>query len=255
MSDERSFSTANFKSFLERYHLKDQVGNVEIKIQDNQGERELYTEFKSKDGGTVKGDVSLAPFEFEREANFGIWNTQQLISLLQIMDDRFDLDLIDNPQGGVAALKFEDDFRTVKFHTSKLKMIRDAYEDFSLKLKKNPPVAAEVDLDDEFTNSFTKGINAVEEDPFSVRAEDGGLVFELGWRRHAGGNTVKLRPESNTDTVPDFDEMVFKGDLMRNILKANSDDPGYMRISPAGMLMMHFRGDMFESNYYMTKKS
>jgi len=252
MSDERQFSTDDFKSFLERYHLKDNVGNVEIRVREQGGEKELYTKFRSK-SGSVKGDVSLSPFDFE-ECKFGVWQTKKLKQLLSIMDGRFDLELKRKPEsmgGGPMALKLTDDFRTVTFHTAELDVVKHDIDSISLKLSKKPPVAVELDVDEEFTNGFTRGMSAVEEDAFAVRSDGSNVVFELGWRRHSGGNTVKLRPD--VEDPEQVDEMVFRGDIMSHILRANKSDPGTRRVSPVGMLMVEFTGDRFESNYFFTK--
>lgn len=253
MSEDRQFSTDAFKSFLERYHLKDNTGNVEIRVRERAGEPELYTKFRTKNGG-VRGDVTLRPFDFE-ECTFGVWKTKKLKKLLGIMDERFDLELKRKPEsmgGGPMALKLTDDFRTVTFHTAALDAVKWDFDEIgSLKFGKTPPVAVDLDVDDEFTNSFTRGMSAVEEDMFAVRSDGSDVVFELGWRRHSGGNTVKLRPDvEDPDPV---DEMVFRGDLMSHILRANKPDDGSLQVSPAGMLIMGFSGDRFDSNYFFTK--
>lgn len=259
MSEERQFETKHFKSFLDRYHLKDNTGNVEIRVRERAGERELYTRFRTKQKA-VKGDVTLRPFGFE-ECRFAVWNTKKLKQLLSIMDDRFDMELKRKPgpmqdgPGDPMALKLTDDFRTVTFHTTDLSVVEntgDDIESISLKFKKQPPVVADLDIDQEFIQSFTRGMGAVEEDNFSVRSDGDQAVLELGWRRHSGGDTVKLRPDVDAEA---FDEMVFRGDLMSNILRANKSDSGSLKVSTAGMLILEFSGDRFESNYYLRKNS
>lgn len=245
---KRAFNTSVFKSFVERYYLKDNTGNVAVESGEDEDGSFLRTRFKTN-RDEVLGNVTLRPFDFE-ECTLGVGEGKALLGMLRILDDRVDIELSrfgNKPM----ALKLTDGMKTVKFHLTDMEVVPD---DVPAGLRKTPKFEAEIDVTDEFTTSFTRGMSAVEMDMVAVKCESGQVELTLGWRRHSGGNTVTLRPETRGvggDPVSDFGEIVFRGDILKEVLRSNKGDSGLFRISPQGLIHAAFTGERFESNYYV----
>lgn len=178
--------------------------------------------------------------------DYSIYDTSQLRSLLSVLDDTLEVEVV-TEQGIPLALRFVDDNKSkVKFVLADPQTIPTAptlppLKDFEM----------EIPVDKEFMSRFVKGTGALRDvDSFAIVQEEDTTRFVIG---HSDMNTtrVSLDVESFGDTKG---TPMFSADHLKNIFLANKDlDEAKIRISDRGVMYIGFDDGEYKCDYYLLR--
>jgi hypothetical protein len=131
--------------FIQKYNLGGNVNSVKWKSDGNS----ISTSFVTPDKSLL-GNVKVAKFQFE-SAELGVYQTDQLQKLLNVLSDNIDLSLVKIDDKAIS-MKVKNGPVSVDYVLSDLSVITDPPA-----LKKLPDFQTVIKLDSNFISSFIKG--------------------------------------------------------------------------------------------------
>jgi len=224
--------------FISKYSLGDSVNSVVWKVKDEV----LTTEFITLDKSLL-GKVTLDTFQFE-EIELGIYDTKQLASLLNVLNDDINLTVVKS-QDKVVSIKFEDSYASVNYMLSDLSVIPDVP-----KMKSVPEFELSLKIDSLFITKFISGTNALaEHETFTVLTDENTNTckFVINF---ATINTNRVTLPVTVDTFSDVGPLSFNAELFSKVLQANKEcESASIEVSNRGLARAKFKVDNYEAVY------
>ena len=230
---------SKLNKFIQKYNLGGNVNSVKWTADTNQLKTSFVTPDKSLLGTVVAENV-----KFEN-ADLGVYQTDQLQKLLNVLDNDVDLSLTKAGDRAVS-LKVKNGSVSVDYVLSDLSVIPDPPA-----LKRLPDFQTKVKLDSNFIDTFIKGKSALADvDMFTfVNDKDGNLNAVIGY---SSTNTNRVNIPVETDTNGVTDPITFNANLFKEMLVANKDcKSAVLEVSNEGLAKVNFKVDDYDSTYYI----
>ena len=224
--------------FISKYNLGGNVNSVKWKSTSDT----LSTTFVTPDKSLL-GNVKVNNFQFE-DAELGVYQTDQLKSLIGVLGDDISLELSKFDTKAVS-LKVKNGSVSVDYVLSDLSVIADPPE-----LKKLPEFGTRIKLDNSFINTFIKGKSAFRDvDTFTILNGKNGVEVVIGYSS-TNTNRVNIPVEVETS---DLDSSIsFNANLFKEVLVANKEcSSAVLEVSNNGLARLNFKVDDYDSTYYV----
>ena len=224
--------------FIQKYNLGGNVNSVKWKSTTDT----LSTTFVTPDKsllGTVKADK----FQFE-DAEIGVYQTDQLKSLIGVLGDDISLDLSKFDDKAVS-LKVKNGPISVDYVLSDLSVIADPPA-----LKRLPEFGTRIKLDTKFIDTFIKGKSALSDvDTFTILNGKNGIEIVIGY---SSTNTNRVNIPVETDSEDLKNSIAFNANLFKEVLVANKEcTSAVLEVSNEGLARVNFKVDDYDSTYYI----
>ena len=224
--------------FIQKYNLGGNVNSVKWKSSGDSMSTSFVTPDKS-----LLGTVKVDKFPFD-EAEIGVYQTDQLKSLINVLGDDVSLDLTKFGDKAVS-LKVKHGNTSVDYVLSDLSVISDPPQ-----MKHVPQFGTQIKLDKKFIDTFVKGKGALSGvDTFSIVKSGDGCEIVIGYSS-TNTNRVNIPVDS---TSCDVDTPVtFNANLFKEVLVANRESSSaVLEVSTEGLARVNFKIDDFDSTYYI----
>ena len=224
--------------FIQKYNLGGNVNSVKWKSTTDTLSPTFVTPDKS-----LLGTVKVDKFQFE-EAELGVYQTDQLKSLIGVLGDDISLDLSKFGDKAVS-LKVKNGPVSVDYVLSDLSVIADPPA-----LKRLPEFGTRIKLDTSFINTFIKGKSALSDvDTFTVLNGKNGLEVIIGY---SSTNTNRVNIPVETETNDLTNGVSFNANLFKEVLVANREcSSAILEVSNEGLAKVNFKVDDYDSTYYI----
>ena len=224
--------------FIQKYNLGGNVNSVKWTADTNQLKTSFVTPDKSLLGTVVAENV-----KFEN-ADLGVYQTDQLQKLLNVLDNDVDLSLTKAGDRAVS-LKVKNGSVSVDYVLSDLSVIPDPPA-----LKRLPEFGTQIKLDTNFINTFVKGKSALSDiDSFTILNGKSGIEVVIGYSS-TKTNRVNIPVET---TSSDLEKPIsFNANLFKEVLVANREcTSAVLEVSNEGLSKVNFKIDDYDSTYYI----
>jgi len=226
--------------FISKYNLGGNVNSVKWKSSGDS----LTTSFVTPDKSLL-GNVKVDKFQFE-DAELGVYQTDQLKSLIGVLGDDISLDLTKIDDEKAVSLKVKNGPVSVDYVLSDLSVISDPPQ-----MKRLPEFGTKIKLDSNFIDTFIKGKGALSDiDTFSVVKSGNGCQVIIGYSSNTNTNRVNIPVESDSCDVDT--PITFNANLFKEVLVANREcTSAVLEVSTEGLAKVNFKIDDFDSTYYI----
>jgi|TARA_R110002124_G_scaffold29680_1_gene103152 hypothetical protein len=224
--------------FISKYNLGGNVNSVKWKSSGDS----LSTSFVTPDKSLL-GNVKVEKFQFE-DAELGVYQTDQLKSLINVLGDDVSLNLTRFGDKAVS-LKVKNGPVSVDYVLSDLSVISDPPQ-----MKRLPEFGTKIKLDSNFISTFIKGKGALSDiDTFAVVKTDSGCDVVIGY---SSTNTNRVNIPTECDTCDIDKPITFNANLFKEVLVANREcSSAILEVSTEGLARVNFKVDDFDSTYYV----
>jgi len=224
--------------FIDKYHLN---GNVNAVIINSKGDT-LSTRFITGDKSLL-GELKMNSWNFQ-DVELGVYDTEQLIRLLGVLDDDVTLNLTQSGDKAIA-LEISDKYSTVNFMLSDKSVINQPPP-----LKEIPEFQLKIKVDTNFITRFIGGKSALPDtDTFTVITSNDGVKLVIGY---SSINTNRVTIPVETDTYEDIDKVSFNANLFKDVLVANKEcETATLEVSEKGLAKINFKVDQYDVTYYL----
>jgi len=225
--------------FIDKYNLGGLVNSAILSFKDNT----LNTRFTSGDKSLL-GILSMDKWDFE-DGEFGVYNTEQLVKLLSVLDD--DVTMTVSKAGDKAvSIQMSDSVSKVNYMLTDTSVIsrppvpESLPQNFELKININP----------QFISKFISGKQALAEtDTFTVVTKNDTASIVIGY---ASVNTNRVTIPVSTTEYKQMDLISFNATNFKEILSANKEcESAILEVSPDGIAKITFKIDNYKSTYYL----
>ena len=224
--------------FIQKYNLGGNVNSVKWKSSGDS----LTTSFVTPDKSLL-GSVKVDKFPFE-DAEIGVYQTDQLKSLINVLGDDVSLDLTKFGDKAVS-LKVKNGPVSVDYVLSDLSVISDPPA-----MKRLPEFGTQIKLDRSFIDTFIKGKGALSGvDTFTVVKNGDGCDVVIGY---SSTNTNRVNIPVSCDECNIDTPITFNANLFKEVLVANREcSSAVLEVSTEGLAKVNFKIDDFDSTYYV----
>ena len=224
--------------FIDKYHLN---GNVNAVIINSKGDT-LTTRFITGDKSLL-GELKMNSWNFQ-DVELGVYDTEQLIRLLGVLDDDVTLNLTQSGDKAIA-LEISDKYSTVNFMLSDKSVINQPPP-----LKGIPEFQLKIKVDTNFITRFIGGKSALPDtDTFTVITSNDGVKLVIGY---SSINTNRVTIPVETETYEDIDKVSFNANLFKDVLVANKEcETATLEVSEKGLAKINFKVDQYDVTYYL----
>ncbi len=229
--------------FIAKYNLGGTADSVLLVAKKGDG---LSTRCYTEDTHVV-GSVKCATLELE-DGEYGIFDTQQLKSLLHVLSDEISIKPVKNNSRPVGLSLFDNTTKAT----------------FSLADKTNiPPVPVAksvasyeivINLDQQFLTTFIRATSALasQSPTFTILSDNNKATVVIGYEHNVNTNRVAI--EVNTVQFSPISPISFSSLSLREIFLANKEmTSGILKISSIGLANVSFSIPEFDVNYYLAK--
>ena len=224
--------------FIQKYNLGGNVNSVKWR---SNGDT-LSTSFVTPDKSLL-GKVKVDKFSFD-SAELGIYQTDQLKSLIGVLGDDISLDLTSAGDRAVS-LNVKNGAISIDYVLSDLSVIPDPPA-----LKRLPEFGTKIKLDTKFINTFVKGKAALSDiDTFTILNGKSGVEVVIGY---SSTNTNRVNIPVETETSDLNKSISFNANLFKEVLVANREcTSAVLEVSNEGLAKVNFKVDDYDSTYYV----
>ena len=224
--------------FISKYNLGGNVNSVKWKSDGSS----LSTSFVTPDKSLL-GNVKVDKFQFE-EAELGVYQTDQLKSLINVLGDDVSLNLMKVDDKAIS-LNVKNGSVSIDYVLSDLSVIADPPA-----LKRLPEFGTKIKLDSNFINSFIKGKSALSDiDSFAVVNGKNGCEVIIGY---ASTNTNRVNIPVDCDVCDIESPITFNANLFKEVLVANKEcTSAILEVSTEGLAKVNFNVDDYNSEYFI----
>ena len=224
--------------FIQKYNLGGNVNSVKWK---SNGDT-LSTSFVTPDKSLL-GNVKVDKFSFD-SAELGIYQTDQLKSLIGVLGDDISLDLTSAGDRAVS-LNVKNGAISIDYVLSDLSVIPDPPA-----LKRLPEFGTQIKLDTKFINTFVKGKSALSDiDSFTILNGKNGVEVVIGYSS-TNTNRVNIPVETTSSNLEK--PISFNANLFKEVLVANKEcTSAVLEVSNEGLAKVNFKVDDYDSTYYV----
>ena len=225
--------------FISKYNLGGLVNSAILSFKDNT----LNTRFTSGDKSLL-GILSMDKWDFE-DGEFGVYNTEQLVKLLSVLDDDVTMSVTKAGDKAVA-IQLSDTVSKVNYMLTDTSVIsrppvpESLPQNFELKININP----------QFISKFISGKQALPEtDTFTVVTKNDTSSIVIGY---ASVNTNRVTIPVTTTEYKQMDLISFNATNFKEILSANKEcESALLEVSPDGISKITFNIDNYKPTYYL----
>ena len=224
--------------FIDKYHLG---GNVNAVVINSKGDT-LSTRFITGDKALL-GELEMNSWQF-KDAELGVYDTEQLSRLLGVLDDDVSLNLTQSGDKAIA-LEISDQYSKVNFMLSDKSVINQPPA-----LKGIPEFQLQIKVDSNFIQRFISGKSALPDtDTFTVITSDDGVKLVIGY---SSINTNRVTIPVETETYENIDNVSFNANLFKDVLVANKEcESATLEVSEKGLSRINFKVDQYDVTYYL----
>ena len=225
--------------FIQKYNLGGNVNSVKWK---SNGDT-LSTSFVTPDKSLL-GNVKVDKFSFD-SSELGIYQTDQLKSLIGVLGDDISLDLTSAGDRAVS-LNVKNGVISIDYVLSDLSVIPDPPA-----LKRLPEFGTQIKLDTKFINTFVKGKAALSDiDTFTIlNGKSGGVEVVIGYSS-TNTNRVNIPVETTSSSLEK--PISFNANLFKEVLVANKEcTSAVLEVSNEGLAKVNFKVDDYDSTYFI----
>ena len=225
--------------FIQKYNLGGNVNSVKWK---SNGDT-LSTSFVTPDKSLL-GNVKVDKFSFD-SSELGIYQTDQLKSLIGVLGDDISLDLTSAGDRAVS-LNVKNGAISIDYVLSDLSVIPDPPA-----LKRLPEFGTQIKLDTKFINTFVKGKAALSDiDTFTIlNGKSGGVEVVIGY---SSTNTNRVNIPVETTSSDLNTPISFNANLFKEVLVANREcTSATLEVSTEGLAKVNFKIDDYDSTYFI----
>ena len=224
--------------FIQKYNLGGNVNSVKWKSNGDS----LSTSFVTPDKSLL-GNVKVDKFSFD-SAELGIYQTDQLKSLIGVLGDDISLDLTSAGDRAVS-LNVKNGAISIDYVLSDLSVIPDPPA-----LKRLPEFGTQIKLDTKFINTFVKGKSALSDiDSFTILNGKSGVEVVIGYSS-TNTNRVNIPVETTSSNLEK--PISFNANLFKEVLVANREcTSAVLEVSNEGLAKVNFKVDDYDSTYYV----
>ena len=224
--------------FIQKYNLGGNVNSVKWKSDG----ATLSTSFVTPDKSLL-GNVKVDKFSFD-SSELGIYQTDQLKSLIGVLGDDISLDLTSAGDRAVS-LNVKNGAISIDYVLSDLSVIPDPPA-----LKRLPEFGTKIKLDTKFINTFVKGKAALSDiDTFTILNGKSGVEVVIGY---SSTNTNRVNIPVETETSDLNTPISFNANLFKEVLVANREcTSATLEVSTEGLARVNFKVDDYDSTYYV----
>ena len=224
--------------FISKYNLGGNVNSVKWK---SSGDT-ISTSFVTPDKSLL-GSVKVNKFPFDK-AEIGVYQTDQLKSLINVLGDDVSLDLTKFGDKAVS-LKVKNGPVSVDYVLSDLSVISDPPA-----MKRVPEFGTQIKLDTQFINTFIKGKSALNDiDTFTLVKNGEACDVIIGYSS-TNTNRVNIPVECNSCDVDK--PITFNANLFKEVLVANKEcSSAVLEVSTEGLAKVNFKIDDYDSTYHI----
>jgi hypothetical protein len=224
--------------FIQKYNLGGNVNSVKWKSNGNT----LSTSFVTPDKSLL-GNVKVDKFSFD-SSELGIYQTDQLKSLIGVLGDDISLDLTSAGDRAVS-LNVKNGAISIDYVLSDLSVIPDPPA-----LKRLPEFGTQIKLDTKFINTFVKGKSALSDiDTFTILNGKNGVEVVIGYSS-TNTNRVNIPVETTSSNLEK--PISFNANLFKEVLVANREcTSAVLEVSNEGLAKVNFKVDDYDSTYYV----
>ena len=224
--------------FIQKYNLGGNVNSVKWKSDGSS----LSTSFVTPDKSLL-GNVKVDKFQFD-SAELGIYQTDQLKSLIGVLGDDISLDLTSAGDRAVS-LNVKNGAISIDYVLSDLSVIPDPPA-----LKRLPEFGTKIKLDTKFINTFVKGKAALSDiDTFTILNGKSGVEVVIGY---SSTNTNRVNIPVETESSDLNTPISFNANLFKEVLLANKEcTSAILEVSNEGLAKVNFKIDDYDSTYYI----
>ena len=224
--------------FIQKYNLGGNVNSVKWKSDGST----LSTSFVTPDKSLL-GNVKVDKFSFD-SSELGIYQTDQLKSLIGVLGDDISLDLSKFGDKTVS-LNVKNGAISIDYVLSDLSVIADPPA-----LKRLPEFGTKIKLDTKFIDTFVKGKSALSDiDSFTILNGKSGVEVVIGY---SSTNTNRVNIPVET-TSSDLNKSIsFNANLFKEVLVANREcTSAVLEVSNEGLAKVNFKVDYYDSTYFV----
>ena len=228
--------------FIEKYYLSGNCSSVVLKSDGNK----LSTRFITGDKNLL-GELSMDNFSFD-SVEMGVYNTEQLVKLLSVLNDKISIDLMKAGEKAVS-LKVSDSKSDVNFMLSDLSVINQAPN-----MKSVPDFELKIKVDKSFMSKFISGVSALPDaGNFTVLSSDDECKIVIGY---AEMNTNRVTIPVETEQLSKIENVAFSSNLLKDVLTANKEcESATLEISSKGLARIQFKVDDYDALYYLVAET
>tara|TARA_Y100001963_G_C6747180_1_gene432227 strand:+ start:628 stop:1353 length:726 start_codon:yes stop_codon:yes gene_type:complete len=226
--------------FISKYYLNGTVNSVVLNSKSNS--QQLAARFISGDKSLL-GELVMDKWDFE-DSDIGIYNTEQLIKLLSVVDEDINLSLTKAGDKAIA-LKVSDSTSSVNYMLTDTSIINEPPS-----LKTIPEFELNIDVTPQFISKFIAGKGALgETDNFTIISDGGNVKVVIGY---SSVNTNRVNIPVTTTKVGDIDNVSFNANFFKEVLSANKEcESATLEVSSEGLSRITFKVDDYTSTYYL----
>ena len=224
--------------FIDKYHLG---GNVNAVVINSKGDT-LSTRFITGDKALL-GELEMNSWSFQ-DVELGVYDTEQLSRLLDVLDDDVTLNLTQSGDKAIA-LQISDQYSKNNFMLSDKSVINQPPA-----LKGIPEFQLKIKVDTNFITRFIGGKSALPDtDTFTVITDDDGVKLVIGY---SSINTNRVTIPVETETYEDIENVSFNANLFKDVLVANKEcETATLEVSEKGLSKINFKVDQYDVTYYL----
>ena len=224
--------------FIDKYHLG---GNVNAVVINSKGDT-LSTRFITG-GKDLLGELEMNSWQF-KDAELGVYDTEQLSRLLGVLDDDVSLNLTQSGDKAIA-LEISDQYSNVNFMLSDKSVINQPPP-----LKGIPEFQLKIKVDTNFIQRFISGKSALPDtDTFTVITSDDGVKLVIGY---SSINTNRVTIPVETIEHSNIENVSFNANLFKDVLVANKEcESATLEVSEKGLSKINFKVDQYDVTYYL----
>ena len=224
--------------FIDKYHLG---GNVNAVVINSKGDT-LSTRFITGDKALL-GELEMNSWSFQ-DVELGVYDTEQLSRLLDVLDDDVTLNLTQSGDKAIA-LQISDQYSKNNFMLSDKSVINQPPA-----LKGIPEFQLKIKVDTNFITRFIGGKSALPDtDTFTVITDDDGVKLVIGY---SSINTNRVTIPVETETYEDIENVSFNANLFKDVLVANKEcESATLEVSEKGLSRINFKVDQYDVTYYL----
>ena len=228
--------------FIEKYYLDKEVQSVILETKSDI----LFTRFITGDKSLL-GELTMSKWKFEN-SEIGVYNTEQFLKLLDVLDADVNLTLTRVGDKSVA-LRVSDKLSSVNYMLSSLSVINRPPE-----MKRLPSnFELKINVGREFIHKFVTGKSALPEtDTFTVLTDNGNTKVVIGY---SAVNTNRVILPVNTSVDSDMNAISFNANFFSKVLVANKEcESAELQISSEGLAKINFKVDEYDVTYYLVEQ-
>jgi hypothetical protein len=216
-------------SAIEKYYLGGLIESAKWVVKD----KIVYIDFISPNKDAI-GKVTCSGFDVEN-STFGVYSTSQLIKLVKIMDNVVEIKLNRSGMTPIELLLADNQY-DLSFYLSDPTLIDEVPDEIGLP----PEESLIINIDKDFSSRFINARKALGEiKQFTIGVKKNKAVMTIG-EKSSYSNKIKFEVDGEVINES-FDPIPFPVEFFSEILSANKDEVGEIKVYKEGMLSVEFK--------------